>query len=154
MSKNNSIVLVTGGFDPIHSGHIKLFKNAAELGKKLIVGINSDQWLIRKKGFYFLPFKERNIIAQSLKNVDETIHWDDKDNTAIGAIKILLNNLTDGENIIFANGGDRNISNVPEIDFYRNNNKIKFEFGVGGSNKTNSSSKIINQLYKKNLIIK
>lgn len=154
MSKNNSIVLVTGGFDPIHSGHIKLFKNAAELGKKLIVGINSDQWLIRKKGFYFLPFKERNIIAQNLKNVDETIHWDDKDNTAIGAIKILLNNLTDGENIIFANGGDRNISNVPEIDFYRNNNKIKFEFGVGGSNKANSSSKIINQLYKKNLIIK
>ena len=76
MNKNNSIVLVTGGFDPIHSGHISLFKSASKLGKKLIVGINSDEWLIRKKGSFFQPFNERKIIVENLKMVNKVVSWD------------------------------------------------------------------------------
>ena len=58
----SNIVLVTGGFDPIHSGHISYLKEASKLGSKLIVGLNSDEWLTRKKGNYFLPFKERKSV--------------------------------------------------------------------------------------------
>ena len=64
------IVLVTGGFDPIHSGHILYLKDAKKLGDKLIVGVNSDQWLIRKKGKFFMPLSERLIITRSLQDID------------------------------------------------------------------------------------
>ena len=65
----NTIVLVTGGFDPIHSGHIAYFKAARKLGDKLIVGVNSDAWLNRKKGRAFMPFSERSDIIHNLKMV-------------------------------------------------------------------------------------
>ena len=70
MIVSDKIVLVTGGFDPLHSGHIELFLKAKELGKKLIVGINSDNWLVRKKGKAFMPFNERVSIIKNLKMVD------------------------------------------------------------------------------------
>ena len=76
MKKFNTIVLVTGGFDPLHSGHIQYINDASKLGNKLIVGINSDDWLTRKK-FFFQNFNERKIILQSLKGVDDVISWDD-----------------------------------------------------------------------------
>ena len=81
-----NIVLVTGGFDPLHSGHIKLLLGASSLGNELFVGLNSDKWLIRKKGFFFLPLNERKIIIENLKMVNKIILWDDTDNSANGAI--------------------------------------------------------------------
>ncbi len=150
MDKDNKIVLVTGGFDPIHSGHISLFNYASKLGRKLVVGINSDEWLVRKKGLFFLPFDERKIIIENLKMVEKVISWDDKDNTAIGAIQIVLNQLGDNETVIFANGGDRTIGNIPEINSFHKNNKVKFKFGIGGNIKKNSSSLILEN-YKKGL---
>ena len=84
----SKIVLVTGGFDPIHSGHISYFKNAKELypHTPLCVGLNSDDWLIRKKGKYFLPMAERRAIVKELKPVDLTITYDDTDNSSNMAI--------------------------------------------------------------------
>ena len=152
MKNFNSIVLITGGFDPIHSGHIQLIKDASVLGNKLVVGINSDDWLIRKKKFFFQNFDERKIIVQNIKGVDDIISWDDSDNSAIGAITLLLGKINNNENIIFANGGDRTRSNIPEIKFFKKNNNVKFKFGVGGSKKRNSSSSITNQFKKKILL--
>lgn len=146
MQRLTKIVLVTGGFDPIHSGHIEYFKAAKQLGDILIVGLNSDQWLIRKKGQPFLPFNERATIIENLKMVDYCICFDDNDNTSIEAIKN-VRMLYPNSEIIFANGGDRNENNIPEMSFVDNN--LQFAFGVGGSNKKNSSSWILDN-YKNN----
>ncbi len=148
MSEKKIIVLVTGGFDPLHSGHIKYFISAKKLGDYLIVGINSDSWLIKKKGKPFLTLNEREIIIRNLKMVDEVISWDDEDGTAIGAIQKVLNKFTN-EKIIFANGGDRNKNNIPELDKFSFNKKIDFVFGVGGEDKINSSSWILSNWNKK-----
>ena len=136
------IVLVTGGFDPIHSGHIEYFRAAKALGDELIVGINSDAWLSRKKGQEFMPFKERRAIIQALKMVDGTVEFNDDDNSSINAIhKVRLN--YPSEKIIFANGGDRTKDNIPEMS-YRDDN-VQFKFGVGGTAKMNSSSWILEE---------
>ena len=137
----DNIVLVTGGFDPIHSGHISYLKEASRLGSKLIVGLNSDEWLVRKKGNYFLPFKERATILKSIKYVNKVISFDDTDDTANKLIG-LARTFGKGK-VIFANGGDRERNNVPEIDTWGSNPQVEFVFGVGG-NKTNSSSDILN----------
>ena len=137
----DNIVLVTGGFDPIHSGHISYLKEASKLGSKLIVGLNSDEWLVRKKGNYFLPFKERATILKSIKYVNKVISFDDTDDTANKLIG-LARTFGKGK-VIFANGGDRERNNVPEIDTWGSNPQVEFVFGVGGS-KTNSSSDILN----------
>jgi len=79
-------VLVTGGFDPLHSGHIAYFKEARTLGNKLVVGVNSDEWLARKKGRAFMDFEVRKAILQSIQYVDQVISFDDSDDTAINAI--------------------------------------------------------------------
>jgi D-beta-D-heptose 7-phosphate kinase/D-beta-D-heptose 1-phosphate adenosyltransferase len=78
------IVVVTGGFDPLHSGHIVYFEDAKKLGDKLIVGINSDEWLVNKKGRPFMPLSERSEIIKNLTVVDEVITFDDQDNSASG----------------------------------------------------------------------
>ncbi len=144
-----TIVLVTGGYDPLHSGHIALFSEAAKLGDYLVAGINSDAWLIRKKGFYFLPKEERKTIIENLKMVDKVIFWDDGDNSACGAIELLLSNLNNNETIVFANGGDRLQSNIPEISKFKKHKKVEFIFGIGGFNKKNSSSSIIKDFKNK-----
>lgn len=134
------IVLTTGGFDPLHSGHIEYFKAAKALGDKLIVGLNSDAWLVRKKRQAFMPSNERVSIIQNLNMVDGVILFNDDDNTAIEAInnvKLLYPNAE----IIFANGGDRTPDNVPEMIF----DDVKFVFGIGGENKMNSSSWILQE---------
>ena len=137
------IILVTGGFDPIHSGHIAYFKDAKKLGKKLIVGVNSDNWLIQKKGISFLPIQERLEIVSNLAVVDAAIEFeDDESQSASNAIQKVLEMYPD-DKIIFANGGDRNQSNIPEMEKYMNNERVSFEFGVGGNFKKNSSSWIL-----------
>jgi D-beta-D-heptose 7-phosphate kinase/D-beta-D-heptose 1-phosphate adenosyltransferase len=134
------IVLVTGGFDPLHSGHIEYFKAAKELGDKLIVGLNSDSWLERKKGRAFMPSHERVSIIENLKMVDGVILFNDNDGTAIEAIKN-VQKLYPEDQIIFANGGDRTADNIPEAIM----TNIVFKFGVGGETKQNSSSWILDE---------
>lgn len=133
-----NIVVVSGGFDPIHSGHIAYFKAAKELGDQLVVGVNSDEWLIRKKGKAFMPIHERQAVVQSIKYVDYVIRFDDNDDSAILLLK-LVKQTWPNDKIIFANGGDRNESNNREISV----EDVKFVYGVGGSMKLNSSSKIL-----------
>ena len=133
-----NIVVVSGGFDPIHSGHIAYFKAAKALGDQLVVGINSDEWLIRKKGKAFMPIHERQAVVQSIKYVDYVIRFDDNDDSAILLLK-LVKQTWPNDKIIFANGGDRNESNNREISV----KDVEFVYGVGGSMKLNSSSKIL-----------
>ena len=132
------IVLVTGGFDPLHSGHIAYFKAAKELGDQLVVGINSDAWLTRKKGSPFMPWLERQRIIKELKMVDYTIEFNDDDNSSKLAIKLARQTWPDSQ-IIFANGGDRTAENIPEMSV----KGVKFVFGVGGDYKKNSSSQLL-----------
>jgi len=82
----NQVVLCTGGFDPLHSGHIEYLRDAKALGNILIVGVNSDAWLTRKKGRAFMPGPERVAILENLKFVDHCILFNDDDDTAIEAI--------------------------------------------------------------------
>ena len=137
------IVLVTGGVDPLHSGHLAYFREARKLGDKLMVGINSDSWLERKKGKNFLPISERFEIVSSLKFVDNCILFNDEDDTAIEAIKN-IKMLFPYSQIIFANGGDRTGENIPEMVF----EDVIFTFGVGGNSKKNSSSWILQKWTK------
>ena len=135
------IVLVSGGFDPIHSGHIEYFKSAKEYGDRLIVALNSDNWLEKKKGKFFMPFSERLAIVSSIHYVDEVIDFeDDSKGSCINALEKIKKQYPNDE-IFFANGGDRNNSNIPELSV----DGIKFLFSVGGSNKKNSSSWILNK---------
>jgi len=134
------IVLVTGGFDPLHSGHIAYFKAAKQLGNLLVVGVNSDDWLTRKKGRSFMPACERKAIIENIYQVHKVIEFDDTDNSAIDAIR-KVKAMFPRDHIIFANGGDRTRDNIPEMVF----DDVEFVFGVGGTNKANSSSWILEE---------
>ena len=141
----NKVVLVTGGFDPLHSGHIAYFKAARELGDHLVVGVNSDDWLTRKKGRPFMPFEERCTIIKELACVDEVIGFSDNDDTACSAIMQVLSTKGSSWGVVFANGGDRLNKNTPEYNVYGNHNDVEFVWKVGGSNKANSSSWILDE---------
>ena len=133
-------VVVSGGFDPIHAGHIEYLKAAKQLGDHLIVGLNSDDWLKRKKGKEFMDFNTRLKIVESIKYVDEVMSFDDSDDSAIQLLYKVKKHITDHNRLIFANGGDRTQENIPEMNAKIHN--IEFAFGVGGE-KINSSSSII-----------
>jgi cytidyltransferase-like protein len=134
------VVIVTGGFDPLHSGHIEYFEDAKKLGDILIVGINSDEWLQRKKGRSFMPLYERMRIVSALAVVDTVYSFDDSDDTAISFIEKIKEQYP-GDKIIFANGGDRTALNIPEMSVQG----VEFVFGVGGEDKKNSSSWILSE---------
>lgn len=135
-----TIVVVSGGFDPLHSGHIKLIKEARLLGDILIVGINSDEWLARKKGRAFMPWQERLCVLNNLSSVDEVYTFDDEDGTACHLLQQVQAHYP-GDQIIFANGGDRTQENIPEMSVPN----VEFVFGIGGENKANSSSWILQE---------
>ena len=137
----SKIVIVSGGFDPLHSGHIAMFESARQLGDKLVVAVNSDEWLTRKKGRSFMPFHERCSIIEALGCVDQVIGFNDDDDTACNAIFQILSTKTRSETVIFANGGDRTKENIPEMVY----NEVEFAFGVGGEDKKNSSSWILKE---------
>lgn len=134
------IVLITGGFDPLHAGHIEYIAAATKLGDQLVVGLNSDDWLTRKKGRPFMQWEDRLAVIRNIRGVTWTVRFDDSDDTACDAIrKVRLNYPSD--TIIFANGGDRTHLNIPEMSVKDDN--LTFAFGVGGFNKINSSSWIL-----------
>jgi D-beta-D-heptose 7-phosphate kinase/D-beta-D-heptose 1-phosphate adenosyltransferase len=132
------VTLVTGGFDPLHVGHLDYLNAAATLGDRLIVGINSDEWLIRKKGAAFMPRKDRANIIRALRVVDTVLFFDDSDDTACHAIERALR-MWSGARVIFANGGDRGESNTPEFEKYNRNPRVNFAFNVGGGKMQSSS---------------
>lgn len=136
----NKIAVISGGFDPLHSGHIKLIKAARALGDMLIVGINSDEWLARKKGRAFMPWTERLAVLNNLKQVDEVYTFDDEDGTACHLLQQVRAHYPTAE-IIFANGGDRTRDNIPEMTVPG----VEFAFGIGGTDKANSSSWILEE---------
>jgi cytidyltransferase-like protein len=133
------IIIVSGGFDPIHSGHIAYFKSARSLGDKLVVALNSDQWLINKKGKFFMPFNERKAIIENFADVDIVINFEDDDLGSATNALIKVKEMFPEEDIAFANGGDRNKGNIPEMSV----EGVEFIFSVGGDDKKNSSSWIL-----------
>ena len=138
--------LVTGGFDPIHSGHIAYFERAKDLSDYLVVGLNTNEWLTRKKGQYFLPWIERAEIIRHLDMVDAVVSWEDEDDSACGAIAKCLDI---ADTVIFCNGGDRGKENTPELLKYHNEPRIEFHYGIGGTDKVNSSSWILHNYFNR-----
>lgn len=135
------IVVVSGGFDPLHSGHIAMFQSAKRLGDRLLVAVNSDAWLVRKKGRAFMPLYERTCIISNLACVDEIVMgYDDSDGSSTDALRKVKEKYPTDE-IIFANGGDRDMFNIPEMAVQG----VTFNFGIGGSHKANSSSWILEE---------
>ena len=129
-------IMVSGGFDPVHVGHIRMIKEASEWGEVIVV-INSDEWLIRKKGYVFMPFKERFEIMSSIDGVAQVSGVDDTDGTVCHAIGY---NQPDA----FANGGDRKKNNTPEMKICEELG-VQMLWGLGGKDKPQSSSWLVNK---------
>lgn len=127
-------VTVSGGFDPIHKGHIALFKEAKKLGDELVVILNCDKWLDKKKGKAFMSQEDRKIVIEAIKYVDSVYIHESDDYDVVEALKEIKPD-------IFANGGDRYMENTPELDYCMEQG-IRAVFGVGG-NKIESSSNLL-----------
>jgi len=140
---NEDIVVVTGGFDPIHSGHVEYIKDARKHGR-VIIGLNSDEWLKRKKGRPFMSFEDRKAILEQFKDVLCVIEFDDSDESASDAIA-KAKEMFPLSKIKFANGGDRTKTNIPEMEAFGGDESVEFIFSVGGDNKKNSSSWILEE---------
>lgn len=129
-------VMVSGGFDPVHAGHIRMIRDAANFGDVIVVA-NSDDWLFRKKGFVFMTFEQRSEILNAIKGVILVDSVDDTDGTVCEAIERL-------KPTFFANGGDRGRSNTPEQSVC-DKMGVKLLWGVGGDKKIDSSSDLVNK---------
>lgn len=142
--KKKIIVAVSGGMDPLHLGHIQLFKGAKNLGDELVVILNNDNWLKKKKGFVFIPQNQRKEIIKSIKWVDRVIVTKhtllSKDMSVNAELKKIKPD-------IFANGGDRTKNNIPEFDFCKKIN-CKMIFNVGEGGKIESSSWLLERFLK------
>jgi len=141
-TKKYDIVVVSGGFDPVHKGHIRMFKAAKNMAHKVICGLNSNQWLVNKKGKSFMSFSERSEILQSIRYIDEVMSF--KDDSKGSAIELLVRvqSLYPEKSIAFANGGDRTNNNTPEMGFCSAYG-IDMIWNIGGG-KIQSSSDLIN----------
>ena len=161
-----SIIVLSGGFDPVHKGHLRMFREASWLGHHVIVGLNSDEWLTRKKGKPFMCFEERKEILEAFQYVNQVLPFDDSDDTASDLIKrvysLYTNDVFDHKysdtehigmmdyyQIYFANGGDRGRGNVPEVDVCKELGVIML-WGVGGG-KIQSSSDLTKNWETKNV---
>jgi D-beta-D-heptose 7-phosphate kinase/D-beta-D-heptose 1-phosphate adenosyltransferase len=136
---SNKIIVVSGGFDPLHIGHVQMIQHAATYGKVFVV-INTDEWLIRKKGYAFMPYKERAAILESMSDVEEVwgmraFRKSDDDGTVIAALNSIKPDY-------FANGGDRTKKNVPEQAIC-DELDIEMLWGIGGEDKPQSSSELV-----------
>ena len=136
-------IAVSGGFDPIHKGHVQMIREAAEYGNVIVI-LNSDDWLIRKKGYKFMSFEERAYIVGSIKGVTIVSNVDDSDGTVCKALKKLKPNY-------FANGGDRYDTNTPEMDVCEELG-IKMLWNIGGGKIQSSSTLVSNVKFGKMVI--
>jgi len=127
-------VAISGGMDPTTIAHCRLIKEAATYGDVVVI-LNSDDWLIRKKGYKFMPWEERAEILMSMKGVVDVVRVDDSDGTVCEALRRIKPDY-------FANGGDRKVGNTPEGEVCKEFN-IEMLWGVGGSDKVQSSSWLI-----------
>lgn len=130
---NGKLIMVSGGFDPIHIGHVRMILEASKYGDVIVVA-NSDDWLMRKKGYVFMPWQERAEIIESIRGVLRVEHVDDSDDTVCEAIKRIKPD-------VFANGGDRKDNNTPEVTLC-NKLGIGLAWNVGGG-KIQSSSELV-----------
>lgn len=135
--KRRKTVMVSGGFDPVHIGHIRMILEASEYGDVFVVA-NSDDWLFRKKGFVFMEFEQRAEILASIKGVVRVSGVDDSDGTVCEAIHRLKPDY-------FANGGDRQKHNTPEQTVC-DELGVEMLWGIGGNNKANSSSDLVERV--------
>ena len=137
--KERPTVMVSGGFDPVHAGHIRMIRHAARYGDVIIIA-NSDEWLFRKKGFNFMDFSARREILDSIKGVILVDSVDDSDGTVCEAIRR-------HKPAYFANGGDRGKSNTPEQDVCEELG-VELLWGVGGEEKVAASSELVERAKK------
>ena len=135
--REKPLIAVSGGFDPVHIGHIRMIKDAARYGDVMVI-INSDDWLMRKKGYVFMPYEERVEIMGNIKGVALVTSVDDSDGTVCQALR---RHKPDA----FANGGDRKTQNTPEMDVCEELG-IQMMWAIGGNNKPQSSSWLVNKL--------
>ncbi|MEI6280582.1 MAG: adenylyltransferase/cytidyltransferase family protein [bacterium] len=145
--KSKKVVMVSGGFDPVHIGHVRLFNEAKKLGDELVVVMNNDNWLKLKKGYVFMPEHERKEIIEAFEAVDRVILSSHKKNTkdiSISAdIKLLRPHL-------FAKGGDRHVGNIPSPEVLVCKEigcEIVNDIGWGG--KVQSSSDLVKKAAEK-----
>lgn len=133
MSDKRKIVTISGGCDPLHSGHVAMILEAATYGDVVVI-LNSDDWLIRKKGYKFMDWSERAEILSAIRGVVEVVSVDDSDGTVCEALRRIRPDY-------FANGGDRKVGNTPEGEVCKELG-IEMLWNVGGG-KTQSSSWLI-----------
>ena len=141
---NYDVILLSGGFDPPHVGHVRMVRSAAMIGRRVVVGVNSDNWLTRKKGYIFMPFDERKEIMESLAGVHIAKGFNDEDNTACDLL-MWARAKWPNASLAFANGGDRSAENVPEQTVAEELN-IEMVWGVGGG-KIQSSSTLVEEAW-------
>lgn len=134
--KNKVIVAVSGGFDPIHVGHVRLFEEAKKLGDELVVILNNDNWLKRKKGYIFMTDKERKEVIEGLRSVDKVLITGHKKGAEDMSVCSELRKIRPH---IFANGGDRRRSNIPEVPVCEEIG-CEMVFNIGPGGKVQSSS--------------
>lgn len=141
------IVAVSGGFDPVHIGHVRMFQEAKKLGDRLVVIVNNDNWLRKKKGYNFMDENERKEIIEAFACVDEvmlTAHPADPEDMSV------CNELQQLRPDIFANGGDRKEDNIPEYQLC-NALGVRMAFNVGHGGKVQSSSDLVRRAHEAKL---
>ena len=132
-------IAISGGFDPIHVGHVRMIKAARALGDYLVVIMNNDHWLRTKKGYVFMPQKERKELLEAITGVDKVVITSHQKNSKdVSVVKEIIKIKPD----IFANGGDRKLGNIPEVVTCRKLG-IKMVFNVGHGGKIQSSSWLV-----------
>lgn len=135
------VVVLSGGFDPMHVGHLRMIQESAKMAQIVVVGVNSDEWLMRKKGYVFMPCEERLEMVQGTRGVAKAMEFDDNDNSACDLLR-RVRALWPNFKVAFANGGDRTSDNIPEIPV-ADELGVHLIWGVGGG-KIQSSSDLVN----------
>jgi cytidyltransferase-like protein len=148
--KQKKIVMVSGGFDPVHVGHLDMLKEAKELGDELVVILNNDNWLKLKKGHAFMNEEDRKEILESFKFIDRVVITSHEPNTKDISVCRELELLKPH---IFANGGDRKEDNIPEYEICKRLG-IEMVFNIGKKGKIRSSSDMVKEAAKKHKLKK